>query len=39
MQLELSDVTDREIVEFRRELAACLTGSMDGTAIATRLLS
>ncbi len=34
MQLELSDVTDREIVEFRRELAACLTGSMDGTAIA-----
>ncbi len=34
MQLELSDVTDREIVEFRRELAACLTGSMDGTAVA-----
>ena len=31
MRLEPSDVADREIQDFRRELAACLSGSLDGT--------
>lgn len=31
MQLEPSDVQDREILDFRRELAACLSGTFDGT--------
>ena len=31
MRLEPSDVADREIQEFRRELAGCLSGSLDGT--------
>ncbi len=29
MQLEPSDVQDREILDFRRELAGCLTGTFD----------
>ncbi len=29
MQLEPSDVQDREILDFRRELAGCLSGSFD----------
>ncbi len=32
MQLEPSDVQDREILDFRRELSGCLSGSFDGTA-------
>lgn len=32
MKLESSDVVDREIQDFRRELAGCLSGSLDGTA-------
>ncbi|MEZ6135963.1 MAG: ATP-binding protein [Pirellulaceae bacterium] len=32
MRLEPSDVTDREIQDFRRELAGCLSGTLDGTA-------
>jgi uncharacterized protein YPO0396 len=32
MRLEPSDVADREIQDFRRELAGCLTGSLEGTA-------
>jgi uncharacterized protein YPO0396 len=32
MRLEPSDVQDREIQDFRRELAGCLSGSLDGTA-------
>ena len=31
MQLEPSDVQDREIQDFRRDLAGCLSGSFDGT--------
>ncbi len=31
MQLEPSDVQDREILDFRRELAGCLTGTFDAT--------
>lgn len=31
MQLEPGDVQDREILDFRRELAGCLSGSFDGT--------
>ncbi len=31
MRLEPSDSTDREIQEFRRELANCLEGTLDGT--------
>jgi uncharacterized protein YPO0396 len=31
MRLEPSDVQDREIQDFRRELAGCLSGSLDGT--------
>jgi uncharacterized protein YPO0396 len=31
MRLEPSDVQDREIQDFRRELAGCLTGTLDGT--------
>ncbi len=31
MRLEPSDVSDREIQDFRRELATCLSGSLDGT--------
>ncbi len=31
MRLEPSDVQDREIQEFRRELAGCLSGTLDGT--------
>jgi uncharacterized protein YPO0396 len=29
MQLETNEATDREILDFRRELAACLSGSFD----------
>jgi uncharacterized protein YPO0396 len=32
MQLEPSDVQDREILDFRRDLAGCLSGTFDGTA-------
>ncbi len=32
MRLEPSDVTDREIQDFRRELAGCLSGTLDGTS-------
>ncbi|HPE05279.1 MAG TPA: SbcC/MukB-like Walker B domain-containing protein, partial [Thauera sp.] len=32
MKLEPSDVPDREIQDFRRELASCLSGTLDGTA-------
>ncbi len=32
MRLEPSDVVDREIQDFRRELAGCLSGTLDGTA-------
>ena len=31
MRLEPSDVQDREIQDFRRELAGCLTGTLDGS--------
>ena len=31
MRLEPSDVADREIQDFRRELSGCLSGSLDGT--------
>lgn len=31
MRLEASDVQDREIQDFRRELQGCLSGSLDGT--------
>ncbi len=31
MQLEPSDVQDREILDFRRDLAGCLSGTFDGT--------
>ncbi len=31
MQLEPSDVQDKEILDFRRELAGCLTGTFDAT--------
>lgn len=31
MQLEPTDTTDREIQDFRRELAGCLSGTLDGT--------
>ncbi len=31
MRLEPSDVQDREIQDFRRELANCLSGTLDGT--------
>lgn len=31
MRLEPSDVPDREIQEFRRELASCLNNTLDGT--------
>ena len=32
MRLEPSDVSDREIQDFRRELSGCLSGTLDGTA-------
>ncbi|MDX1930713.1 MAG: ATP-binding protein [Pirellulaceae bacterium] len=32
MRLEPSDVADREIQDFRRELSGCLSGTLDGTA-------
>jgi uncharacterized protein YPO0396 len=32
MRLEPSDVPDREIQDFRRELSGCLSGTLDGTA-------
>jgi uncharacterized protein YPO0396 len=32
MWLEPSDVPDREIQDFRRELAGCLSGTLDGTS-------
>lgn len=32
MRLEPSDVQDREIQDFRRELAGCLSGTLDGTS-------
>lgn len=32
MQLEPSDIQDKEILDFRRELAGCLTGAFDSTA-------
>lgn len=32
MSLEATDVTDREIQDFHRDLAGCLTGTLDGTA-------
>lgn len=31
MRLEATDVSDREIQDFRRELANCLNGTLDGT--------
>lgn len=31
MRLEATDASDREIQDFRRELANCLNGSLDGT--------
>jgi uncharacterized protein YPO0396 len=31
MRLEPSDVQDREIQDFRRELSGCLSGTLDGT--------
>ena len=31
MRLEPTDVQDREIQDFRRDLAACLTGTLDGS--------
>ena len=31
MQLEPGDVQDREILDFRRDLAGCLSGTFDGT--------
>ncbi len=31
MRLEATDVHDREIQDFRRELSACLSGTLDGT--------
>lgn len=31
MRLEPSDVPDREIQDFRRELSSCLSGTLDGT--------
>ncbi len=31
MQLEPSDVQDREILDFRRDLSGCLSGTFDGT--------
>ena len=31
MRLEPTDVQDREIQDFRRELAGCLTGTLDGS--------
>jgi uncharacterized protein YPO0396 len=31
MRLEPSDVQDREIQDFRRELSTCLSGTLDGT--------
>lgn len=31
MRLETTDVQDREIQDFRRELAGCLNGTLDGT--------
>ncbi len=32
MRLEARDVADREIQDFRREIAGCLSGTMDGCA-------
>jgi len=32
MRLEPSDVQDREIQDFRRDLASCLTGTLDGSS-------
>ena len=32
MRLEPSDVHDREIQDFRRDLAGCLTGTLDGSS-------
>ncbi len=32
MRLEATDMADREIHEFRRELASCLSGTLEGTA-------
>ena len=32
MRLEPSDIQEREIQDFRRELAGCLSGTLDGTA-------
>ncbi len=31
MQLEVKDVADREIQDFRRELSSCLSGTLEGT--------
>ena len=31
MRLEASDAQDREVQEFRRELSACLSGTLEGT--------
>jgi len=32
MRLEATDIADREIHDFRRELAGCLAGTLEGTA-------